>query len=247
MIVIPSMEIQKGRCVTLNRGRTSEPVVWHVDAVEKAREFSQAGAEWMQITDIDAVLGEDASEDLILEIIRHSTMPVQLAGGFRSLERIKLWFELGVGRIVVGTLAVLRPDIVKAAAKLHPDQIVLAVDVWQGKVMTHGWTEPSAITPTALISEFANDPLAAIMVTDIDANIDFRESSLDLISELAALSRTPLIASGMVTCLGDIDRLRALPNIAGFLVGTALYNKTIDLEEALRLARPEHNPIQTDD
>ena len=244
MMVFPSMEIQNGRCVSLNRGRTDEPLVWHVDAVEKAREFSRAGAEWMHLTDIDAVLGENGNGDLSLDIIRNTALSVQLAGGFRSLEGIHEWIELGAGRIVVGTLAVLRPDIVKAAAKLHPDQIVIAVDVWQGNVMIHGWNEPSAITPQALIREFASDPLAAIMVTDIDANIEFQESSLALIGELSALSRTPFIASGMVTSLQDIERLQSVPNVSGFLVGTALYNRTIELEDALAAVRPQfpHGP-----
>ncbi len=241
MMVFPSMEIQNGCCVSLKRGRTDEPAVWHIDAAEKAREFALAGAEWIHLTDIDAVLGQSDNDELSLEIIRTSAIAVQLAGGFRSLDRINEWIELGAGRIVVGTLAVIRPDIVKAAAKLHPDQIVIAVDVWQGNVMIHGWHEPSAITPQTLISEFASDPLAAIIVTDIDANVEFRESSLDLISELSALSRTPFIASGMVTSLRDIERLRNIPNVSGFLVGTALYNRSIDLTEALEAVRPQYS------
>ncbi len=239
MEIFPSMEIQNGRCVSLNRGRTDEPLVWHVDAVEKAREFAAAGASWMHLTDIDAVMGKDVNADLTVEIIRHAGIPVQLAGGFRSLDRVNEWIELGAGRIVVGTLAVLRPDIVKSAAKLHPDQIVVAVDVWQGNVMIHGWNEPSAITPEALIGAFSSDPLSAIMVTDIDANIEFEASSLDILQSLSELSRTPFIASGMVRALDDIRRLKQIPNVVGTLVGTALYNRTLELEEVLQVARPD--------
>ena len=239
MEIFPSMEIQNGRCVSLNRGRTDEPLVWHVDAVEKAREFAAAGAAWMHLTDIDAVMGSDANAELTIEIIRNAGIPVQLAGGFRSLDRMNEWIELGAGRIVVGTLAVLRPDIIKSAAKLHPDQIVVAVDVWQGNVMIHGWNEPSAITPEALIGAFYTDPLAAIMVTDIDANIEFAESSLELLQGLSELSRTPFIASGMVRSLDDIKRLKQIPNVVGTLVGTALYNRTLELEAVLEVARPD--------
>ncbi|MCY3879544.1 MAG: 1-(5-phosphoribosyl)-5-[(5-phosphoribosylamino)methylideneamino] imidazole-4-carboxamide isomerase [Rhodobacteraceae bacterium] len=244
MMILPSMEITKGRCVSLKRGRTDEPVVWHVDAVEKAREFAASGAAWMHLTDIDAVLGDSGNRDLMLRILRQAGIPVQLAGGFRSLDLINEWIELGAGRIVIGTLAVLRPDIVKMAAKLHPDQIVVAVDVWQGNVMIEGWNKPSAISPQALISEFSEDPLAAVMVTDIDANIEFRQSGLDLLTELAGYSRTPFIASGMVTSLDDIERLKSIPNVIGTLVGTALFNKTIELPEALAAAQPE-NPFAT--
>ncbi len=237
MIIYPSMEIEKGRCVSLHRGRTDEPMVWHVDAVAKACEFAAKGAEWLHLTDVDSLSGDDQNSDLKLEIIRQCSLPVQVGGGFRSLEKINEWIELGVGRIVVGTLAVLSPDIVKTAAKLYPDQIVVAVDVWKGNVMIHGWKEPSAITSHALIQAFAQDPLAAFLVTDVDASVDFAESSLELLSSLSAQTRTPCIASGMVTSLSDIERLKQIPNVTGALVGSSLYNKSLELEDALEAAR----------
>lgn len=238
MIIIPCMEIANGRCVSLHRGRLDEPMVWHVDPVEKAREFAASGASWMQLTDIDAIRGSQENRDLVIEIIRNVGIPVQLGGGFRSLEMIRDGLEIGAGRIAVGTIAVLTPDAVHAAAKLFPDQIVISVDVWQGAVMTHGWNEPSAITPEGVLEEFKKAPLAAVAVTDIDSNIDNRKSSLMLLKSLAGKTRTPLIASGVIRKINDIKRLKRIPNVEGALIGTALYNRTIGLEDALAAALP---------
>ena len=238
MIIIPTFEIANRKCVSLYRGRMDEPMIWHVDAVAKAREFAAQGASWMQLTDIDAINGSLANRDLVVDIIRGVGIPVQLGGGFRSLDMIREAIELGAGRIVVGTIAVLMPEVVHAAAKLFPDQIVIAIDVWKGNVMTHGWNEPSAIKPERMLDEFKNDPLAAFLVTDIDANIDNRESTLDLLRSLAERTRTPLIASGVVRNVGDVRRLKRIPNVEGAHVGTALFNRTLSLEEALSAALP---------
>ncbi|PWE30640.1 1-(5-phosphoribosyl)-5-((5-phosphoribosylamino)methylideneamino)imidazole-4-carboxamide isomerase [Maritimibacter sp. 55A14] len=240
MMILPTIEIQNGRCVSLPRGRLDEADIWHVDPVEKAREFAAAGAEWMHLTDFDAVSGHNGDRKLALEIIRHAGIPVQLAGGFRTREQIEHWIEQGAGRIVIGTMGTRDPAMVKEMAKRHPDQIVLSVDVFGGKVMVEGWTKACAITPEALIEAFEGVPLAAILITDIDSDVDATEGSLGVISHLAGTSRTPVIASGLVQQLDDISRLKYVHNIAGALVGRALFNKSFSLEEALHVARPEH-------
>ena len=243
MMIFPSTELMDGKCVSLRRGRTTEPMVWHVDPVAKCREFASGGAEWMQLTDIDAIDGNYQNRSKIIEIIRQVGIPVQIGGGFNTVERISEWIDLGAGRIVVGTLAVLDPNTVKRAAKLFPDQIVVAVDVWQGSVMIQGWHKRSAISPRDFILEYARTPLAAFLVTDIDANIENKASSLNLLRVLAEVAGSPFIASGVVRNCNDILRLKQLPNVTGALVGTALFNKTIELQDALAAARP--NPPQS--
>lgn len=243
MMIYPTIELQNGRCVSLRRGRLDEAQIWHVDPVEKAHEFAAAGAEWMQVTDFDAIGGGDANSKLVGEIIRHAGIPVQLAGGFRTREQIEHWIEQGAGRIVVGTLATRDPALVREMANRHPDQIVLAVDVFGGHVMVEGWTQSCTITPEALIEAYDGVPLAAILVTDIDNDVDATEASLGLISHLAEKSRTPVIASGLVHTADDIARLKYVHNIAGALVGRALFNKTIELDEALSIAMPEAEEI----
>ena len=227
-----------GRCVSLFRGRTEEPMIWHVDPLEKAKEFYAAGATRMHITDFDAMEGDFRNSELILSIIRQVGIAVQLGGGFRSQERITEWVELGAARIVLGTLAVQNPDWVKRAAKLYPDQIVIAVDVWQDAVMVGGWRNKSAIPPKDLIEYYRYTPLAGIIITDIDASIEQRDGSLALITSLAELASSPVIASGLVNTVDDVSRLKYVPNIAGAIVGVALFEKTLELEEALAIAQP---------
>ena len=144
MIVYPTIELQHGRCVSLNRGRIDEPMIWHVDPVDTARGFAEAGAEWMHLTDFDAIEGRDENSDLVEQIIRSAGIPVQLAGGFRTAAGVERWIDKGVGRIVISSLATRDPNTVKELAKRHPDQIVLSVDVWKGQVMVDGWRTVSA-------------------------------------------------------------------------------------------------------
>ena len=236
MRLYPAIELQNGRCVSLHRGRMEEPHVWHVDPVERARDHAAAGAEWLHVTDLDAVGGEGDNAELVEEIIRAAGIPVQLGGGIRSVERIDHWMDRGAGRVVVGTLAVTRPDLVKQAAKYHPDAVVLAVDVWQGTVTSHGWREPSAFAPADFIAQFEGEPLAAIMVTDVSADVDGVEEPLALVTELAGLARTPVIASGLVHSLDDIARLKYVPGVWGAVVGRPLLARDFTLEEALAMA-----------
>lgn len=236
MRLYPAIELQNGRCVSLHRGRIEEPHVWHVDPVARAREYAAAGAEWLHVTDLDAVAAEADNAELIEEIIRAAGIPVQVGGGIRSVERIDHWMDRGAGRVVVGTLAVTRPDMVKQAAKYHPDAVVLAVDVWQGTVTSHGWREASAFAPADFIAQFEGDPLAAIMVTDISAEIDGVEEPLALVTDLASLARTPVIASGLVHSLDDIARLKYVPGVWGAVVGRPLLARDFTLEEALAMA-----------
>ena len=236
MRLYPAIELQNGRCVSLHRGRIEEPHVWHVDPVARARDYAAAGAEWLHVTDLDAVGGEGDNAELIEEIIRAVGIPVQVGGGIRSVERIDHWMDRGAGRVVVGTLAVTRPDLVKQAAKYHPDAVVLAVDVWQGTVTSHGWREASAFVPADFIAQFEGEPLAAIMVTDITADIDGVEEPLALVTELAGVARTPVIASGLVHSLDDIARLKYVPGVWGAVVGRPLLARDFTLEEALAMA-----------
>lgn len=242
MIIYPTIELQNGRCVSLVRGRLEEPQIWHMDPVDRALEYAQAGAEWLQVTDLDAIAGEGDNEDLICEIIRKAGIPVQVAGGVRSRERLTEWIERGAGRVTVGTLAVRDPDQFKALAYQNPDQVVLAVDVYQGRVMTDGWRSPAAFTPEAFLEAFSGSPLAGVLVTDIDNDIEDGDASLGLISGLAEACRWPVIASGLAQSLDDISRLKYVRNVSGAIVGRALLRKRFTLEEALELAAAPLEP-----
>lgn len=239
MILYPVIELLEGRCVSLFRGRMEEPQIWHVDPVAKASEFAQAGAEWIHITDFDAMAGDDRNADTIREIIRTAGPSIQLGGGFRTMKRIEDWIEAGAGRIVIGTLASQQPDLVKEAARAFPGQIVVAVDVYQGFVATEGWRGASAIEPSTLLRAFAEDPLAAFIVTDIDADLEEAEDSLALITQLASETKTEVIARGLTRSLDDLSRIKYVPHVSGALIGRALFDRSIDLAEAMDIARPE--------
>ncbi|MGI3209673.1 1-(5-phosphoribosyl)-5-[(5-phosphoribosylamino)methylideneamino] imidazole-4-carboxamide isomerase [Roseovarius tibetensis] len=237
MIIYPTLELLDGKCVNLRRGRLDEPVIWHVDPVETARGFASAGAEWMHLTDMNGLRGEGGNDALVQEIIRTVGIPVQLGGGFRARDSVSRWIDHGAGRVVLGTMALHDPEGVKELAKYHPDQIVVAVDVYQGQLMTAGWHTPSVFGADDFIRAFDGVPLAGFIVTDIDADIEESDGSLGVISGLAAQTRLPVIARGTVHGIDDVARLRYLPNIAGTLIGRALLAKDVDLGEALRMAR----------
>lgn len=239
MIIYPTMELRNGKCVTLNRGRLEEPSIYHVDPVETAAGWAAAGADWIHITDFDAVAGTGNNDALIAEIIRRTPASVQLAGGFRSRERVAHWIDRGAARVVLGTLPARDPETVKLLAREFPDQIVLALDVWRGQLMTDGWTNPAAITPEAFLASFAGDPLAAVLITDIDSDIDEVDAHLSSLTGLAGQTRHAVIASGTVRMADDVARLKYAQNIAGALIGRALFSRDVDLSEALEIARPE--------
>lgn len=243
MIIYPTIELHNGKCVSLTRGRLDEPVIWHLDPVETARGFARAGAEWMHLTDMNALAGTGNNNDLLEEIIRSAGIPVQLGGGFRSRESVERWIDKGAGRIVIGTLAAQEPDLVKELAKRYPDQIVLAIDIYQGQMMTDGWRQASAFSPEAFIAEFETTPLSAIILTDIDSDIEDSDGSLGVISGLAGKTRHQVVARGTVRQADDVVRLKYIPNIAGTLIGRALMSKDIDLESAIEFARKQLEPV----
>ncbi|MGB0505268.1 MAG: HisA/HisF-related TIM barrel protein [Pikeienuella sp.] len=243
MIIYPTIELLNGKCVSLHRGRMEEPQIWHVDPVAKAQSFAEAGAEWIHITDFDAIGGDNQNEELIKEIIRSTGASIQLGGGFRSLERIVEWIDAGVGRIVIASAAVRQPELVKEAAKFYPDQIVLAIDVFQGQVMTDGWRTPSAFTPDNFLQQFEADPLAAIIVSDIDADIEQAEDSLALITAMASVARAPVIARGLSRSLDNLAQLKYVPYVSGAILGRALFDRSIELADAMELAQPDQGTV----
>ena len=236
MILYPTIELQDARCVSLNRGRLDEPEIWHVDPLEKAHAFAEAGADWLQVIDYDAVAGHDTSRAIVARLIRETPLNVIVAGGVRTRERAEAWLDAGAAHVVFGTSAVINPAEVLETARFHPDAVILAVDVFRGRVMSHGWRETSAFPPEDFIAAFEEAPLAAIQITEIDAYVGDTDAVLALVTRLAGLTRKPVIASGMVRTIDDISRLKYVYNVAGAVVGRALFRRTVDLREALDLA-----------
>ncbi len=243
MQIYPTIGLLNGRCVSLFRGRIAQPSIWHVDPVKTAERFAEAGSPWLNIVDYDAIDGRDGNADLVAEIIMKCGCPVQVGGGIRTLDQVTRWLDKGAGRVVIGTTAVLSPNIFKAMAKHHPDQMVLAVDVFQGRVVTHGWRESSLLEPDTFIKHFDRDPLAAVMISDIDAKIEDAEDSLAVIARLAGQTPHPVIAQGLARNIDDIGRLKYIPNIEGVVVGRAFFDRSLDLAEVIELGEERPEPV----
>ena len=234
MIIYPTIELQNSKPVSLYRGDLDEPQIWHVNPLKKALEFAEAGAEWIHITDFDAIVDQgNSNNDLIENMLKDVPASFQIGGGIRSMKRIEEWIEAGAGRVVLGTVATLDPDLVKDAAKFFPDQIVLAVDVMDQMIASHGWKEKTAYLAEDFIKLFDDDPLAAMIITDIDSDLDLNEDTLGLISHLASKAKAPVIARGLTKTLDDLSRIKFVPNISGAIVGRALFDRSYTIEDAL--------------
>ena len=242
MIIYPDIELQKGRCVNLERGRMEAPVVYDVDPIEAACEFARQGAEWLHVVDLDAVFNAGDNAAIIKEIICKSGASVQVAGAIRSMEKVRRWIDIGASRLVIATAAVKAPHLVKEAATVFPAQVVVSVDARGGKVVVEGWRETTSFTPVEFARLFDDAPLAAIIYTDIDRDDNLPESSISHTVDLAAKIRTPVIASGVVKSLGDISTLKYLPNISGAITSRALFGGVFKLSDALAIATSPIEP-----
>ena len=231
----PILELQGGKPVSLARGRLSQPSIWNIDPVKKAKDFAREGASYLHVTDLDAVAGDGDNAAIIEEIILTSGLEVQVGGGIRTFENMDYWLDRGAARVVLGTVAVLQPELVHQAARRHPDQVVLAVDVYKGRVLSHGWSTTSTFDPASFLTHFAHDPLAAVMVADIDADLREAENSLALVSRLGGIVMSRMIARGMSNSYDDLARLKYVPHVDGAAAGQALFDRSLDLRDALAL------------
>ena len=240
MIIIPDIELQNGKCVNLVRGQMDKPVVYDTDPVTAAREFQDQGAQWLHIIDLDAVgLRQNDNHKVVCEIIEAVHIPVQVAGGIRSMASVEWWLERGAGRVVIGTAAVKDPHFVKEACTRFPGKVVVSVDARGDQVMVEGWTEATAFSALDFARQYEIDDIAAIIFTDIDRDDDIPESSLATTTDLATKLITPVIASGPVKTLDDISTLKYLPNIAGAITGRALFGGEFTLPEAIEVAEAQ--------
>ena len=240
MMIYPTLELQNGKPVSLYRGRLEEPQIWHVNPIEKVREFAAAGAEWVHVTDFDGIEGSDTHTDLLIDIIRQAGVPIQLGGGIRTRADIDRWLEAGITRVILGTAALRNPDLVKAAAKDLPGQVVVGIDAKDGMVAVEGWAETSDMSAIELAKAFEGCGVAGIIATDIGrdglktgVNVGFTGSLADAVS-------LPIIASGGVKAVSDITALRNREGaraIAGSILGRALYDGDIDPAEAIAAAQ----------
>jgi len=237
MILYPAIDLKEGRCVRLLRGDMATATVFADDPAAQARAFVDAGCEWLHLVDLDgAFAGRPTNRAAVESILAAVTIPVQLGGGIRDRATIDGWLERGVARVILGTIALRDPDLVRAAAKAHPGRIAVGIDARDGRVAVEGWAETSATTATDLARRFEDAGVAAIIYTDIDRDGAMAGPNVEATAALAQAVTIPVIASGGISSLDDLKALKASgAPLNGAISGRALYEGRIDLAAAVRL------------
>lgn len=241
MILFPAIDLKDGVCVRLKRGVMADATVFNTDPAAQARAFETQGFEWLHCVDLNgAFAGHSANADAIRAIRAATRLPIQLGGGIRDMKAVEGWLSAGITRVILGTAALTDPAFVKQAARAFPGRIVVGADAKGGKIATQGWAEVSALTPVELGQRFEDAGVAAILFTDIDGDGLLKGVNVTATARLARALSIPVIASGGVGGIKDIDALVAAgePNIAGVVVGRALYDGRLD--PAAALARAGH-------
>ncbi|MEM7225122.1 MAG: 1-(5-phosphoribosyl)-5-[(5-phosphoribosylamino)methylideneamino]imidazole-4-carboxamide isomerase [Pseudomonadota bacterium] len=238
MILYPAIDLKDGAAVRLLRGEMGTATLYNPDPAAQAREFAEAGFQWLHLVDLNGAFeGRPINRDAVEAILAATDLPVQLGGGIRDMATIETWLDAGVARVILGTAAVKDPELVRRACKAFPERVVVGIDAKAGRVAVEGWAEVSEIEAVDLASRFEDAGVAAIVYTDIERDGALQGVNVDATAALAAAVKLPVIASGGVASLDDVARLLAVsePEIAGVICGRALYDGRIDPKSAIAL------------
>jgi phosphoribosylformimino-5-aminoimidazole carboxamide ribotide isomerase len=239
MIIFPAIDLKDGQCVRLKQGVMDDATVFNASPSAQAKIFQEQGFQWLHCVDLNgAFAGKSANSEAINSIRAAVTLPIQLGGGVRDLAAVEFWLAAGISRVILGTAALTDPDFVKQAARKFPGRIVVGADAKGGKIATQGWADVSNLTPIELGKRFEDAGVAAILFTDIDSDGLLKGVNVAATAALARALSLPVIASGGVGSIADIDALEAVgvANIEGVVVGRALYDGRISPKEALARA-----------
>lgn len=240
MILYPAIDLKGGQCVRLVRGDMASATVFNADPAAQARDFAASGCRWLHLVDLDgAFAGAPVNAAAVDAILAAVTIPCQLGGGIRDLATIDAWLAKGVARVILGTVALKHPALVREACARHPGRIAVGIDARGGKVATEGWAEVSEIAAIDLARRFADAGVAAVVYTDIDRDGVLAGVNVEATAALARAVGIPVIASGGVAALADLEALLAVEKdgVAGVISGRALYDGRLDLAVALALLR----------
>ena len=240
VILYPAIDLKDGRCVRVVRGDFATATVFNEDPADQARKWAAVGFSWLHVVDLDgSVAGRAVNDSAVAAILATVSIPVQLGGGVRTMAHIERWLEAGVSRVILGTVAVRDPGLVRAAARRWPEQIAVSVDVRQGRVAIAGWTEDTAFDAVTVARRFEDAGVAALIVTDIDRDGAQLGFNIDVFGSIADEVGIPVIAAGGLANVADIERLMARSGtpVAGAVLGRALYAGGIAADEALAAAQ----------
>ena len=238
MILFPAIDIKNGSCVRLVQGKMEKTTIFNKDPVDQAKIFESKGCKWIHIVDLDgAIKGEPVNEEIIKKIISSVNVKIQLGGGIRNIQTIDNWFEIGIERLVLGSLIVNNPNLVKEAIKKYPGKIVLGIDLIDDKLAIEGWIKKTDIKAKNIAKDFKNLNIASLVCTNIKKDGAMKGIDLNFILNNVNIFKIPIIASGGVTNIRDLQILKdhEQKGIEGVICGRAIYEGKIDLIEANRI------------
>ena len=234
MILYPAIDLKDGQAVRLLRGEMDAATVFNDDPAAQARAFQDEGCQWLHLVDLNgAFAGKPVNGAAVEAILSETSVPTQLGGGIRDMATIEMWLAKGLTRVILGTVAVEDPDLVREAAKAFPGHVDVGLDARNGFVATRGWAEETDLQVTDLAKSFEDAGVAAIIYTDIDRDGAMQGPNITATAALAKATSIPVIASGGVSSLDDLVALRDAGGISGAISGRALYDGALDLKAAL--------------
>jgi phosphoribosylformimino-5-aminoimidazole carboxamide ribotide isomerase len=235
MILYPAIDLKDGNAVRLVHGEMGSATVFNDDPAAQARAFVEAGCEWLHLVDLNgAFAGEPVNAAPVEAILAACPVPAQLGGGIRDMKTIERWIDKGLARVILGTVAVENPVLVREAARAFPGHVAVGIDARAGKVATKGWAEETNVDATDLAKSFEDAGVSAIIYTDILRDGAMKGPNIEATEALTRAVSIPVIASGGVSSLADLIALRDTGVISGAISGRALYDGAIDLAAALK-------------
>lgn len=239
MRLYPAIDLKDGQCVRLLRGEMDQATVFAQSPAEQAREFAEQGAEYLHIVDLNgAFAGHPVNGEAVRAILSEISIPAQLGGGIRALETIEQWLNLGLARVILGTVAAVQPELVREAAAEFPGQIAIGIDARGGFVATEGWAETTNIEAVTLAKKYEDAGVAAIIYTDIERDGAMKGPNIEATAALAHAVSIPVIASGGVSSMADLQSLKSSnAPLDGVISGRAIYEGKIDIAQAVALLK----------
>ncbi len=238
MILFPAIDLKDGQCVRLKLGDMAQATIYNESPAAQARAFEDQGFKWLHVVDLNGAFeGQSVNGAAVEAILKSTKNPVQLGGGIRSLAHIETWLDKGLARVILGTVAVRNPTLVKEACKLFPGRVAVGIDAKGGKVAVEGWAEASSLEVIELAKQFEGAGVAALIYTDIDRDGILTGINWPSTLALADAVSIPVIASGGLASINDIERMLKsdAKKLAGAITGRALYDGRIDPAAALKL------------
>lgn len=238
MIIFPAIDLKNGQCVRLFKGDMNQATIFNDKPAAQAKEFEDLGFKFLHIVDLDgAISGESVNEESVRQILQNITIPTQLGGGIRTIEAIEKWLNLGISRVILGTVAAKNPELVIEACKKFPGRIVVGIDAKNGFVATEGWVETSEISVLELAKKFEDCGVEAIIYTDISRDGTLTGADFTGTKNLAENLNIPVIASGGISNLDDVLQIKSIEHtgITGTIVGRAIYDKKIAAADLINL------------